>query len=103
MEKQKEDDKRVLLNDLINITKEVTSKYGKDRQLVSGDKPEIEKLLSLIEEIVLFGLKSNSFFDNLQELFTSSNSGNTFWNFAYQNLAKDEQKRFSGLKNVGSA
>jgi hypothetical protein len=100
MEKQKEDEKRILLNDFINITKEIISKYGKDKQLVSGDKPEIEKLLSIIEDILLFGLKSNSFFDNLQVMFTSSNSGNSFWNFAYQHLAKDEQKRFSSYKNV---
>lgn len=99
----KEDEKKKILNDLISATKEVIN-VSKDNQLVTENRQEVEKLLNIFEDVLLFGLKSsNSFLDNLQELvnvqFTSSNS-NIFWNFAYQHLTKDEQKRFSSYKNV---
>lgn len=50
------DEKRVLLNDLINIVKEVTSKYSGEKQLVTDRDPEVEKLLICLENAILFGL-----------------------------------------------
>lgn len=90
------DDKRAILNDLINSVKEVTVKYSGAKQLITANDAGVEKLLISLENTILYGLKS-SFLDNL--LFTNSN-GSAFWNFAAQHLTKDEQKRFASYKNV---
>lgn len=95
------DDKRSLLNDLINVTREISSKYSGGKQVVTEEHPEVERLLILIEKVLCFGLKNNSLLDNIQELFSSSSSnGSFFWNFASQHLTKHEQERFSSYKNV---
>lgn len=95
------DEKRLLLNDLINVTREVSSKYQGGKQMVTEEKPEVEKLLSLLEKVICFGLKNQSLLGNVQELFSSSSSnGNLFWSFAYQHLTKHEQERFTSYKNV---
>lgn len=95
------DEKRLLLNDLINVTREISSKYHGGKQVVTEQHLEVEKLLNLLERALCFGLKNQSLLGNVQELFLSSSSnGNLFWSFAYQTLTKDEQKRFTGYTNV---
>lgn len=99
----KDDEKRSLLNDLISVTREISSKYSGGKQMVTEERPEVEKLLNLIEKALCYGLKNNSrLLDNIQELFlsSSSNNGSVFWSFAYQHLTKHEQERFSSYKNV---
>lgn len=95
------DEKRLLLNDFINVTREITSKYNGGKQVVTDQHTEVEKLLSLVERILCFGLKNQSLLGNVQELFSSSsNNGNLFWSFAFQHLTKHEQERFTSYKNV---
>jgi hypothetical protein len=96
------DEKRILLNDLINTTREITSKYSNGKHILTEKHGEVEKLLNLLEKALCFGLKNPSLLDNLQELFTSSSSGNgsVFWNFAFQHLTKHDQERFLSYKNV---
>lgn len=95
------DEKRILLNDLINVTREISSKYSGGKQVVTEEHPEVAKLLQLIERTLCFGLK-NSILGNVQELFSSSASsnGSLFWSFAQQHLTKHEQERFCSYKNV---
>lgn len=95
-------DKRTLLNELINVTREITSKYQGEKKLVTEEKLEVEKLLNLIEKAICFGLKNQSLLGNVQELFSSSSTsnGSQFWSFAYQHLSKNEQERFTNYKNV---
>lgn len=92
-QKSNENEKRTLLNDLINVTREIASKYNNEKQVMTESQPEVEKLLHLLEKVVCFGLKNSSLF----ELFTSSV---TFWTFAQHHLTKHEQERFSSYKNV---
>lgn len=92
------DEKRLLLNDLINVTREITSKYNGGKQVVTEAHAEVEKLLQILEKCLCYGLK-NSILSNVQELFSSSSSIN-FWSFAQQHLTKHEQERFSSYKNV---
>lgn len=95
------DDKRILLNDLINVSREITCKYNGGKQVVTEEQAEVEKLLSLLEKTLCFGLKNHSLLGNVQELFTSSSSnGSAFWSFAHNHLTKHEQERFSKFKNV---
>jgi hypothetical protein len=101
----KDDEKRTLLNDLISVTREISSKYSGGKQVVTEERPEVDKLLNLLEKVLCFGLKNNSrLLDNIQELFSSSssNNGSVFWSFAYQHLTKHEQERFSSYKNVSN-
>ena len=95
-----DNEKRNLLSDLINATREVSSKYNGSKQLVTEEFTDIQNLLSLWERVLSHGLKT-SIFNNVQELFNSSSNGSMFWTFAYQHLTSDEQKRFSNFKNVG--
>lgn len=94
-----DNEKRNLLSDLINVTREVSSKYNGCKQLVTEEFTDIQNLLSLWERVLSHGLKT-SIFNNVQELFNSSSNGSMFWTFAYQHLTSDEQKRFSNFKNV---
>lgn len=95
------DEKRLLLNDLINVTRDITSKYNGGKQVVTERHTEVEKLLNLVERTLCFGLKNHSLLGNVQELFSSSsNNGNLFWSFAYQHLTKHEQERFTSYKSV---
>lgn len=96
------DEKRQLLNDLINVTREISAKYSGGKQVVTESLAEVNNLINLIEKILCFGLKSNSILGNVQELFssTSSSNGSLFWSFAQQHLTKHEQERFSNYKNV---
>lgn len=96
------DEKRLLLNELINITRDISSKYQGEKQLVTEGKVEVEKLLNLLEKVICFGLKNQSLLGNVQELFSSSSSsnGSQFWSFAFQHLTKHEQERFTSYKNV---
>ncbi|KAL7029297.1 hypothetical protein ACKWTF_006179 [Chironomus riparius] len=94
-----DNEKRNLLSDLINATREVTSKYNGCKQLVTEEFTDIQNLLSLWERVLSHGLKT-SIFNNVQELFNSSSNGSMFWTFAYQHLTNDEQKRFSSFKNL---
>lgn len=98
------DEKRLLLNDLINVTREISTKYNGGKQLVTEERAEVEKLLILLERFLCFGLK-NSILGNVQDLFSSSSSsnGSLFWSFAYQHLTKHEQERFSSYKNVSGS
>lgn len=94
------DAKRIILNDLISVTREITSKYNSGKQVVTETHQDVDKLLNILEKVICFGLK-NKILDNIQELFSSSsNNGNVFWSFAYQHLTKHEQERFSSYKNV---
>lgn len=97
------DEKRVILSELISVTREIVSKYS--QQLVTEKQSEVEKLLSLLDRSLCFGLKNNSLLGNVQELFApSSCNGNLFWTFAFPHLAKHDQERFtSGYKNVSGA
>lgn len=95
------DEKRALLNDLINVTREITSKYNGEKKVMTEQSPEVDKLLNLLEKAICYGLKNQSLFSNVQELFSSSsNNGGLFWTFAYQYLTKHEQERFTSYKNV---
>ena len=94
-----DNEKRNLLSDLINVTREVSAKYNGCKQLVTEESVDIQNLLSLWERVLSHGLKT-SIFNNVQELFNSSSNGSMFWTFAYQHLTSDEQKRFSNFKNV---
>ena len=96
------DEKRLLLNDLINVTREISSKYKGEKMVMTEQIPEVERLLNLLERIICYGLKNQSILSNVQELFSSSssNNGNLFWTFAYQYLTKHEQERFTSYKNV---
>lgn len=93
------DEKRAILNDLINKVKVVMLKHGGEKQLVTDEDADVEKLLISLESVFVFGLK-NSFLDNILQFTSNSNNGSAFWNFAYQHLSADEQKRFSSYKNV---
>lgn len=96
------DEKRLLLNELINVTREIVSKYNGGKQMITEDQAEVAKLLFFIEKALCFGLKT-SILGNVQEIFTSSNGNlNLFWNFASQHLTKHEQERFTSYKNVSS-
>lgn len=98
------DEKRLLLNDLINVTREITSKYNGGKQMVTEQSTEVAKLLHLVEKTICFGLKNHSLLGNVQDLFSSSsNNGNLFWSFAYQHLTKHEQERFTNYKNVSDS
>lgn len=102
MSSNKDDEKRLLLNELINVTREITSKYQGEKQLVTEEKVEVEKLLNLIERAICFGLKNQSLLGNVQDLFSSSSSsnGSQFWSFAHEHLTKHERERFTSYKNV---
>lgn len=94
------DEKRLLLNELISVTREIVSKFSGGKQVMTEERAEVEKLLQLLEKFLCFGLK-NSILGNVQELFSpSSSNGNLFWTFAYQHLTKHEQERFCSYKNV---
>lgn len=96
-----DDEKRLLLNDLINVTRGISSKFNGGKQVVTEKFEEVENLLNLLERTLCFGLKNQSLLGNVQELFSSSsNNGNLFWSFANQSLTKDEQKRFTSYTNV---
>lgn len=103
------DEKRILLSDLISVAREISSKYSGGKQMVTESQAEVEKLLSLLERFLCFGLRQsnsrgNSLLGNVQELFSSSSSnGNLFWSFAFQHLTKHEQERFSSYKNVSGS
>lgn len=99
------DEKRVILSNLISVTREIASKYSHGKHVVTEKQPEVEKLLSLLDRSLCFGLKNNSLLGNVQELFApSSCNGNLFWTFAFQHLTKHDQERFtSGYKNVSGA
>lgn len=94
-----DNEKRNILSDLINATREVSTKYNGCKQLVTEEFSDIQNLLSLWEKVLSHGLKT-SLLNNVQELFNSSSNGSMFWTFAYQHLTNDEQKRFSNFKNV---
>lgn len=96
------DEKRVILSELIGVTQAITVSYSHGKQVVTEKQPEVEKLLNLLEKSLCFGLKNNSLLGNVQELFSpSSCNGNLFWTFAVQHLTKHDQERFtSGYKNV---
>ena len=94
------DAKRVILNDLISVTREITSKYDGGKQVVTESHNDVDKLLTVLEKVICFGLK-NKILDNIQELFSStSNNASVFWSFAFHHLTKHEQERFSSYKNV---
>lgn len=96
------DEKRLLLNELINVTREIVSKFNGGKQMITEDQAEVAKLLQLLEKSLCFGMKT-SLLGNVQEIFTSSNGNlNLFWNFASQHLTKHEQERFTSYKNVSS-
>lgn len=98
------DEKRLLLNDLINVTREISSKYNGEKKVMTEQVPEVEKLLNLLEKVVCNGLKNPSLLSNVQELFSSTSNNGAFclfWSFAYQYLTKHEQERFTSYKNVG--
>ncbi|KAG5684764.1 hypothetical protein PVAND_013977 [Polypedilum vanderplanki] len=94
-----DNEKRVLLSDLINATREVATKYNSCKQLVTDESVDVQNLLNLWERVLSFGLKT-SLFNNVQELFNSNSNGSMFWTFAHQFLSPDDQKRFSNFKNL---
>lgn len=97
------DEKRCLLNDLINVSREISTRYNGGKQVVTEAQPEICRLLHILEKVLCFGLK-NSILGNVQELFLSqSTNGGLFWSFAYHHLTKHEQERFSSYKNVSAS
>ncbi|CRL04720.1 CLUMA_CG017780, isoform A [Clunio marinus] len=95
------DEKRLILSELINVTREISSKYNGGKQVVTEEHPEVERLLQLLEKTLCYGLKS-SILENVQELFllSSAPNGNLFWSFASQHLTKHELERFSSYKNL---
>lgn len=96
-------DKRLLLNDLISVTREIAEKYSGGKKVVTEEQVEVERFLNIFERILCFGLKNHSLLGNVQELFLSSSSstnGSLFWQFAYQHLTNHERQRFSTYKNV---
>lgn len=107
-----QNDKRSLLNDLINVTREVTDKYGAgSKKIVTEDNIEIQKLINCWENILKHGIKT-TLLGNVQELLSHainncSNiqtdcNGSMFWSFASKFLSPDEQKRFNNFKNVST-
>lgn len=100
------DGKRDLLNELISAVRVVSSSFAGGKQVVTEDHQDVEKLLNTWEKVLCFGIKGPStLLGNVQELFSSSTSGNgsQFWAFAVQQLTKHEQERFSNFKNVSEA
>jgi hypothetical protein len=108
-----ENEKRTLLNDLINATREVTSKFGASKKIVTENEPEIQVLIKCWENVLKNGLKTSllSTLHNVQELLSNainncsniqskSSNGSMFWSFASKFLSPDEQKRFNSFKNV---
>lgn len=98
-----DNDKRLLLNDLISVTREISEKYSGGKKVVTEEQVEVERFLNIFERILCFGLKNHSLLGNVQELFSSSSSstnGSLFWTFAYQHLTNHERQRFSTYKNV---
>lgn len=98
-DKKIENDKRNLLNELINLTRGVKAKFVGKKKVITHNDVEIYNLIACWENIINFGLK-NSILNNVQELFNSSSNGSLFWSFAYQFLSIDEKKRFNSFKNV---
>lgn len=96
-----ENEKRTLLSDLIDATRQVSTKYNGCKQLVTEEFGDIQNLLNLWEKVLSHGLKT-SLLNNVQELFNSSSNGSMFWTFAYHHLTFDEQKRFTNFKNVST-
>lgn len=94
-----ENEKRTLLSDLINATREVTSKFCGSKKIVTEQEKEVDTLIRCWEKVISCGLKS-TLLNNVQELFNSSSNGSMFWNFASQLLSHDDQKRFNSFKNV---
>lgn len=106
-----ENDKRILLNDLINATREVISKFSGSKKIVTEDEEEIQNLIKCWENALKNGLK-NSLLSNVQELFSNainnysniqsnkSSNGSMFWSFASRYLSPDELMRFNNFKNV---
>lgn len=106
-----DNDKRTLLNDLINATKEVTLKFGGSKKIVTEDEIEIQNLIKCWENALKNGLKT-SLLSNVQEILSNAinsyshiqaNSNESmFWSFASKYLSLDEQKRFNSFKNVST-
>lgn len=98
-DKRIENDKRNLLNELINATREVKAKFGEHKKVISSNEVLVQNLLRAWENACFFGLKI-SLLSNVQELFNTSSNNPSFWPFVYQFLSNDEQKRFTNFKNV---
>lgn len=106
-----ENDKRTLLNDLINATREVTAKFNNSKKIVTEEEVEVQKLIKSWEAVLKNGLKI-SLFSNVHELLSNainscsnihaSSNGSMFWTFASKFLSPDEQKRFNSFKNVSA-
>lgn len=100
-----ENEKRILLSDLINFTKQVASKFNGSKKIVTEDEVEVANLIKCWEKLISFGLKTSILTNlrvanltNVQEIFNSS--GSQFWSFAHQFLSHDDQMRFNNFKNV---
>lgn len=97
------DEKRLLLNEFINVSREISSLFNNDKKVMTEQITEVGLLINLLEKIICHGLKNQSILSNVLDVLstsTSSNNGNLFWSFASQFLTRHEQERFSSYKNV---
>jgi hypothetical protein len=99
MNSKVENEKRELLSDIIQATRDVRNKFDGNKRVLSDKDNEVCILINSWEKIFCFGMKT-TLLNNVQELFNASNNSSIFWTFALKSLSPDEQKRFSNLKNV---
>lgn len=96
-DKKIENDKRNLLNELINLTRGVKAKFVGEKKVITHNDVEIYNLIACWENIINFGLKIPWYQGTISINFQERS---LFWSFAYQFLSIDEKKRFNSFKNV---